>query len=109
MKRHAISAIGLCPGHKALPRPGVLPRIILTLKNLGCWYIRCCSLYFAFRSGFRGVGYGGPGTKLLIFMPSYLYLAREAGTGREIRSSLDASTEQAAIAALLHKNLLVVT
>jgi len=42
-------------------------------------------------------------------MPSYLYLAREAGSGREIRSSLDASTEQAAIAALLNKNLLVVT
>ena len=42
-------------------------------------------------------------------MPSYLYLAREAGSGREIRSTLDASTEQAAIAALLNKNLLVVT
>ena len=42
-------------------------------------------------------------------MPSYHYLAREAGSGREIRSSLDASTEQAAIAALLNKNLLVVS
>src|SRR3954470_19847813 len=42
-------------------------------------------------------------------MPSYLYLAREAGSGREIRSSLDASTEQAAIASLLNKNLLVVS
>jgi type IV pilus assembly protein PilC len=42
-------------------------------------------------------------------MPSYTYLAREAGTGREIRSSLDAGSEQAAIAALLNKNLLVVS
>jgi type IV pilus assembly protein PilC len=40
-------------------------------------------------------------------MPSYTYLAREAGTGREIRSSLDAGSEQAAIATLLNKNLLV--
>jgi len=42
-------------------------------------------------------------------MPSYLYLAREAGSGREIRNSLEAATEQAAIAALLNKNLLVVS
>ena len=42
-------------------------------------------------------------------MPSYTYLAREAGTGREIRSSLDAATEQAAIASLLNRNLLVVS
>lgn len=42
-------------------------------------------------------------------MPSYTYLAREAGTGREIRSTLDAGSEQAAIAALLNKNLLVVS
>jgi len=42
-------------------------------------------------------------------MPSYTYLAREAGTGREIRSSLDAANEQAAIASLLNRNLLVVT
>lgn len=41
-------------------------------------------------------------------MPSYNYLAREAGTGREIRSTLDAMSEQAAIATLLNKNLLVV-
>lgn len=41
-------------------------------------------------------------------MPSYTYLAREAGTGREIRSSMDAMSEQAAIASLLNKNLLVV-
>src|SRR5437867_2453592 len=42
-------------------------------------------------------------------MASYTYLAREAGTGREIRSSIDAATAQAAIAALLNRNLLVVS
>src|SRR5205809_5345625 len=42
-------------------------------------------------------------------MPSFSYLAREAGTGREIRSSIDAATEQAAIAALLNRNLLVLS
>src|SRR5438034_2914286 len=42
-------------------------------------------------------------------MPSYTYLAREAGTGREIRNSLEATNEQAAIAALLNRNLLVVS
>jgi type IV pilus assembly protein PilC len=42
-------------------------------------------------------------------MPSYTYLAREAGSGREIRSTLDALSEQAAIAALLNKNLLVLS
>jgi type IV pilus assembly protein PilC len=42
-------------------------------------------------------------------MPSYTYLAREAGTGREIRSTLDAASEQAAIASLLNRNLLVVS
>src|ERR1041385_2228211 len=42
-------------------------------------------------------------------MPSYTYLAREAGTGREIRNSLDAANEQAAIVALLNRNLLVVS
>jgi type IV pilus assembly protein PilC len=41
-------------------------------------------------------------------MPSYTFLARDAGTGREIRSSLDAPTEQQAIASLLGRNLLVV-
>ncbi len=40
-------------------------------------------------------------------MPSFSYLVREAGTGREIRSSMDAATEQAAIAALLNRNMLV--
>src|SRR3954467_14288993 len=42
-------------------------------------------------------------------MPSFTYVAREAGTGREIRNSVDATTEQAAIAALLNRNLLVVS
>src|SRR6184192_2722687 len=42
-------------------------------------------------------------------MPSFTYVARETGTGREIRSSLEAQTEQAAIAALLNRNLLVVS
>ena len=42
-------------------------------------------------------------------MASYTYLAREAGTGREIRSSIDAASEQQAIAALLGRNLLVVS
>src|SRR5436189_5841650 len=42
-------------------------------------------------------------------MPSFVYVARETGSGREIRSSADATTEQAAIAALLNRNLLVVS
>jgi type IV pilus assembly protein PilC len=42
-------------------------------------------------------------------MPSYAYVARDVASGREIRSSLDAGTEQAAIATLLNRNLLVVS
>src|SRR5688500_3591182 len=42
-------------------------------------------------------------------MPSFTYVARESGTGREIRSSLEAQSEQAAVAALLNRNLLVVS
>jgi type IV pilus assembly protein PilC len=42
-------------------------------------------------------------------MPSYLYLARDAASGREIRNSVDAASEQAAIANLLNRNLLVVS
>src|SRR6266853_1377785 len=42
-------------------------------------------------------------------MPSYVYVARETASGREIRSSVEAATEQAAIAALLNRNLLVVS
>jgi len=42
-------------------------------------------------------------------MPAFAYVARETASGREIRSSVDATTEQAAIAALLNRNLLVVS
>jgi type IV pilus assembly protein PilC len=42
-------------------------------------------------------------------MPSFSFLARDAGTGREIRSTLDAASEQQAIASLLGRNLLVVS
>jgi type IV pilus assembly protein PilC len=42
-------------------------------------------------------------------MPSFTYVARETGSGREIRNSVEAATEQAAISALLNRNLLVVS
>ncbi|HMJ89707.1 MAG TPA: type II secretion system F family protein, partial [Candidatus Acidoferrum sp.] len=42
-------------------------------------------------------------------MPSFTYVAREAGTGREIRSALDAANEQVAVATLLNRNLLVLS
>ncbi|MFM2082967.1 MAG: hypothetical protein RL380_1658 [Verrucomicrobiota bacterium] len=42
-------------------------------------------------------------------MPSFTYTAKETGTGREIRSAIDATTEQAAIATLLNRNLLVMS
>src|SRR6185503_5116719 len=42
-------------------------------------------------------------------MASYMYVARETSSGREIRSSVEAGNEQAAIAALLNRNLLVVS
>src|ERR1700744_1289026 len=42
-------------------------------------------------------------------MPSYIYTARETGSGREIRNAVEAATEQAGIAALLNRNLLVVS
>src|SRR5438105_7391435 len=42
-------------------------------------------------------------------MPSFVYVARESASGREIRSSVEAATEQAAVAALLNRNLLVVS
>ena len=41
-------------------------------------------------------------------MPNFAYTARETATGREIRNTLEAQSEQAAIAALLNRNLLVV-
>ena len=54
-----------------------------------------------------------PGRRLLIGksenMPSFAYTARETATGREIRNSVEAANEQAAIAALLNRNLLVVS
>jgi Type II secretory pathway, component PulF len=42
-------------------------------------------------------------------MASFAFVARETTSGREIRSSVDAASEQAAIAALLNRNLLVVS
>ena len=42
-------------------------------------------------------------------MPSYSYIAREVSTGREVRSSVDASSEQVAVVSLLNRNLLVVS
>src|SRR6266481_3176444 len=42
-------------------------------------------------------------------MPSFVYVARETASGREIRSSVEAATEQAAISALLNRNMLVVS
>ena len=42
-------------------------------------------------------------------MPSYTYLARDASTGKETRSTIDASNEQTATAALLNRNFLVIS
>lgn len=42
-------------------------------------------------------------------MPTFAYVAREAASGKEIRATLDATNEQAATAALLNRNLLVVS
>ena len=42
-------------------------------------------------------------------MPSFAYTARETATGREIRNTVEAANEQTAIAALLNRNLLVVS
>ncbi|HZM02434.1 MAG TPA: type II secretion system F family protein, partial [Candidatus Saccharimonadales bacterium] len=42
-------------------------------------------------------------------MPSFTYVARDSATGREIRNSVDASSESNAIAALLNRNLMVVS
>jgi len=41
-------------------------------------------------------------------MPIFAYSARETASGREIRNTVEAASEQAAIAALLNRNLLVV-
>jgi len=42
-------------------------------------------------------------------MPAFTYIARDPATGREVRSTVEASTEANAIAALLNRNLLVVS
>jgi len=42
-------------------------------------------------------------------MPSFAYTARETVSGREIRNTVEAANEQSAIAALLNRNLLVVS
>jgi type IV pilus assembly protein PilC len=42
-------------------------------------------------------------------MPSFVYVARDSLSGREIRSSVEASSEANAVAALLNRNLLVVS
>jgi type IV pilus assembly protein PilC len=42
-------------------------------------------------------------------MPSFTYTARDTSNGREIRSMVEANNEQTAIAALLNRNLLVVS
>ncbi|MEI6779902.1 MAG: type II secretion system F family protein [Verrucomicrobiota bacterium] len=42
-------------------------------------------------------------------MASFTYTARETASGREISSSVEAATEQAAIAALLNRNMLVLS
>jgi len=42
-------------------------------------------------------------------MPSFSYVARDSASGREIRSTVDASSEVNAIAALLNRNLMVIS
>jgi type IV pilus assembly protein PilC len=42
-------------------------------------------------------------------MPSFSYIARDSASGREIRSTVEASSESSAVAALLNRNLLVVS
>jgi len=42
-------------------------------------------------------------------MASFTYTAREVGTGREIRNSIEAASEPAAVVVLLNRNLLIVT
>lgn len=43
------------------------------------------------------------------FMPSFTYIARDSVSGKEVRSSIEASTESGAIASLLNRNMLVVS
>lgn len=42
-------------------------------------------------------------------MPSFSYVARDAASGREVRSLVEASSESNAIAALLNRNMLVIS
>src|SRR5580658_204175 len=42
-------------------------------------------------------------------MPSFAYVARDSASGKEIRSSVDASSESNAVASLLNRNLMVVS
>ena len=42
-------------------------------------------------------------------MPSFSYVARDSASGREVRSTVDASSEANAIAVLLNRNLMVVS
>ena len=53
----------------------------------------------------RDNGYG----ERQVVMPSFSYIARDSGTGREIRSTVEASSEANAVAALLNRNLMVVS
>jgi type IV pilus assembly protein PilC len=41
-------------------------------------------------------------------MPSFSYVAKDANTGREFRSAVEAASQEAAVLALLNRNLLVV-
>jgi len=42
-------------------------------------------------------------------MPSFSYVARDAGSGREVRNVVEAASEANAVAALLNRNLLVIS
>jgi type II secretory pathway component PulF len=42
-------------------------------------------------------------------MPAFSYVARDSVTGRELRASIDASSEASAVAGLLNRNMLVVS
>lgn len=56
-----------------------------------------------------GARFAGLGHKPDPAMPAFAYTARESSSGREVRNIVEAATEQAAIANLLNKNLLVVS
>jgi type IV pilus assembly protein PilC len=54
-------------------------------------------------------GHGLANNESTLIMASFLYVARETASGREIRSSVDAASESAAISALLNRNMLVLS